>query len=309
MGDFQSGVWPVMLTPFAENGDLDLQGVDALTDWYIKTGVAGVFAVCLSGEMYHLSDEERIVLAERVVRRAGGRVPVVAAGTFGGEIETQAETVRRIAATGVDGVVVVVCQMANMIEGDAGWKNNVARLLDATDDIPLGLYECPRPYHRLLAPDLVKWLGLTGRFQFLKDTSIDESNIGAKLDACNGSPLGVYTPNEVMLLPCLKRGSDGHCGTMANFWPDLHVWLCRSFKNAPDAAARLQRFLTVIKPAALNKYIASAKSYVGMLGLPITAVCRAKTEKLQSVEVATLANLRSLVDELRGDLGIVDGAG
>ena len=119
--------------------------------------------------------------------------------------------------------------------------------------------------------------------------------------------MGIYPANEVMLPPCLKRGSDGYCGTMANFWPDLHVWLCRSFKNEPEAAERLQRFLTVIKPAALHKYKASAKTYLGMLGLPITAVCRDKPETLREPELITLANLRSVVEEIRIDMGINGG--
>ena len=94
------GVWPVMLTPFKENGEVDWSGVDALTDWYIEAGVAGLFAVCLSSEMYELTEEEKISLVRRVVKRSAGRVPVVASGTFGGSIKRQAQFIKETTLEG-----------------------------------------------------------------------------------------------------------------------------------------------------------------------------------------------------------------
>ncbi|MBW1937061.1 MAG: dihydrodipicolinate synthase family protein [Deltaproteobacteria bacterium] len=85
-----------MLTPFKENGEVDWAGVDALTDWYIEAGVAGLFAVCLSSEMYELTEEEKINLVRRVVKRSAGKVPVVASGTFGGSIKRQAQFIKNI---------------------------------------------------------------------------------------------------------------------------------------------------------------------------------------------------------------------
>ena len=41
-------------------------GVDQLVEWYIKQEVAGIFTVCLSSEMYHLTPKERLELAKRV---------------------------------------------------------------------------------------------------------------------------------------------------------------------------------------------------------------------------------------------------
>ena len=63
MVDLPKGVWPVMLTPFTADGAIDWDGVDVLTDWYIESGVAGLFAVCASSEMYHLTEGERYALA------------------------------------------------------------------------------------------------------------------------------------------------------------------------------------------------------------------------------------------------------
>lgn len=96
-----SGVWPVMLTPLHDDREIDWKGLDALTEWYLQAGVAGLFAVCLSSEMYDLSSAERLELSAHVVKRVNGRVPVVASGTFGGSISSQAGFSRQMVDTGV----------------------------------------------------------------------------------------------------------------------------------------------------------------------------------------------------------------
>ena len=88
--DFADGVWPVMITAFTRNKQIDWDGMDRLTDWYIDSGIAGLFAVCGSSEMRELTSEERLALATRVVKRVNGRIQVVATGTFGGAVEEQA---------------------------------------------------------------------------------------------------------------------------------------------------------------------------------------------------------------------------
>lgn len=78
--NFPGGVWPVMLTPFDKNGEVDYLALEKLTEWYIAHKVSGLFAVCQSSEMFCLSLEERMKVAETVVRTADGRVPVIASG-------------------------------------------------------------------------------------------------------------------------------------------------------------------------------------------------------------------------------------
>eukprot|EP01049_Picozoa_sp_SAG25_P025075 SAG25_NODE_11694_length_298_cov_0.773869_1_plen_45_part_10 len=41
-------------------------------EWYIASGVAGLFAVCQSSEMYALSEDERLELAGYVAAQAAG---------------------------------------------------------------------------------------------------------------------------------------------------------------------------------------------------------------------------------------------
>ena len=58
--EFPNGVYPVMLTPFTENNEVDYEALGKLIDWYIEKGVNGLFADCQSSEMFFLSLEERV---------------------------------------------------------------------------------------------------------------------------------------------------------------------------------------------------------------------------------------------------------
>lgn len=77
---FQNGMWPVMLTPLQQNGDVDYPALEELINWYIKEGSAGLFAVCQSSEMFYLSKEEREELTRFIKKISNGRVPVISSG-------------------------------------------------------------------------------------------------------------------------------------------------------------------------------------------------------------------------------------
>ena len=92
--DFPGGVWPVMLTPFTEENQVDYAALKELVEWYIENGVDGLFAVCQSSEMFKLTLKERVTAAAKVKEYAAGRVPVIASGThfrFCGRSDRRAE--------------------------------------------------------------------------------------------------------------------------------------------------------------------------------------------------------------------------
>ena len=127
-----------------------------------------------------MTPKERLQLAERVYKKAANRVLVVSTGTYGpfgtgqihdyatAGIEGQAAFVREISKY-CDAVVVVTAFMDPHKTGsDEVWQKNTELLLKLTPGIPLGLYECPVPYKRLLSPKLLAWCAQTGRFLFHK---------------------------------------------------------------------------------------------------------------------------------------------
>ena len=298
------GLWPVMLNAFHEDGSIDWPGVDALTDWYIERGSAGLFACCGSSEMFHLDDGERLEVSRRVVNRAEGRVPVVATGTFGGPVEDQAAFVRRMADTGVDAVVVIVCLLAGRDEDEEVLKRNMERLLELTDPVPLGLYECPTPYHRLISPGLFGYLGGTGRFLYHKDTVCNIEVLRQKIDAVRSTGLGVYNAHFETGLEGLRYGAAGISPVTGNVFPELFSWLCAEYDRQPEAAEEVQRMMTSLAPVVNNKYLVTCKRYLQRIGIPITTRCRSTDARLTDFDEGLIDGLATSIERFSDVLGI-----
>ena len=82
-------MWPVMLTPFTERGEVDYNGLEKLIEFYEAGGSDGLFATCQSSEIFYLSLEERIKIASFVKKHA--HIPVIASGHVSYSREDQAE--------------------------------------------------------------------------------------------------------------------------------------------------------------------------------------------------------------------------
>ena len=298
MDEPASGVWPVMLTPFTETGAIDWPALERLTEWYIDAGVGGLFAVSLSSEMFELSPEERARLAETVVDVAAGRVPVVATGTFGGD---HAASVTAMADAGVDAVVLNAATLVGVDESEEAWRAAFDALVAATD-VPLGLYECPRPYHRLLSTATLEHAGATRRVSFLKDTCCDRDRLANRIAATAGTPLGVCNANVPTLLESLRVGATGYSGTLANVCPALLAWLVAN----PDAdvSDALHRDLTLFDHAIRPAYPASTKAYHERWGVGCTTTCRTGHDPLRDRHAATLERLHEAIDAWHDRLDI-----
>lgn len=272
-----NGVWPTMVTPFKENGEIDFIAQERAIEWYIRQGVDGLFAVCQSSEMFHLSLEERVKLASFIKEKAAGRVPVIASGHISDSYEDQVEELKAIAATGIDALVLITNRLAQEHESDDVWKANLEKLLgQLPEDIPLSFYECPHPYKRIISPELLQWCASTGRFHFLKDTSCDTDNIRQKLEAVQDSALKIYNANSATLLETLRLGIAGYSGVMANFHPDLYVWLYRNWENEPKRAEKLINYLSMTSLIEKQLYPVNAKYYLMLEGVFDNYYCRVK---------------------------------
>ncbi|MGI6705241.1 MAG: dihydrodipicolinate synthase family protein [Clostridia bacterium] len=299
---FPNGVWPTMLTPFTDDNKVDYDALEKLVDWYISQGVHGLFAVCQSSEMFFLSLEERVGVARFVKEKANGRIPVIASGHISDSLEDQAHELNRIAQTGVDAVILLTNRLAKQDEGDDIWLENLKRLLDKLpEDLPLGFYECPYPYKRIISPELLKWCADTGRFYFLKDTSCDVENMRAKLHAIKGTQLKLFNANTASLLDTLQLGAHGFSGVMANFQSDLYVWLTENFHKKPEKARKLNDFLTICALIERQVYPVNAKYYLASIGVLNSIQTRTKNpaelNEVAKSEVAQLIRLTELFRE------------
>ena len=70
------GITVAMITPITPENRVDFEKMQQLTEFLIQKGVNCLYVCGTDGEMFHLTAEERMKLAETVVQTAAGRVIV-----------------------------------------------------------------------------------------------------------------------------------------------------------------------------------------------------------------------------------------
>lgn len=200
------GLWPVMLTPFQDNNEIDTVSLHELVEFYVQKGSKGLFANCLSSEMFQLTDKERLLVVRTVVKEANSQTPVVASGTFSHDIPACADFIKKIYDQGPVAVIIITNQIAAIDEDDSVFKKRVEQLLKLTGNIPLGMYECPAPYKRLLSGEMMHWLAESNRFFYHKDTSCDPVAIKKKLPIVKDSSFAFFNANTTTALYSLEEG-------------------------------------------------------------------------------------------------------
>jgi len=263
-----------MVTPFDETLKIDAGAYRAICAWYLDHAAGGLYASCLSSEMFHLTNEERLLLVSEAVKTAGGRIPVAATGNLGATIEEHIAMCRQVAGAGADVVMLVVPEFLDSDSDLERYYMSIAEQVDA----PLGLYECPVPRAFHLSLDLVGRLAQTGRFFAYKETSCDITKIRAHLAATAGTPLALLQANTPYLLDAVLAGTPGSMTIAAIWLPELVDAVIRKAQaNDPDAE-RLQAQLCAMKLAQRSVHPLGSKYLLHKRGLPIAARGRAVRE-------------------------------
>jgi len=283
----------VMLTPFTDDNTIDYAGMDSLTDFYITTGANGLFANCYSSEMNFLSQEERVQLTKAVVNISAGRVPVISTGTFYTTTEENIDFIKRIYDQGVDAVILISSILVNENESEDVLKKKVDRILNSTGSIPLGMYECPTPYKRLLSVEMMKWLADTGRFLCYKDTSCNSASIKIKIDAVRGSRLKIYDAHTPNAFSSMQDGAAGLTPISANFFPELYVHFLELFKSGCYKKQKElgDKMSIMDKVIHQQSYPLAAKMFLKKRGIDISSNTRMPSKALSKMDSSILDSL------------------
>ncbi len=261
------GIVPVMLTPFTEGNEIDYKGLEQLIDWYLAHGADALFAVCQSSEMLFLSLEERVALSQFVIDYTAGRVPVISSGHISPAIEDQIEELNAVAETGPDALVLVSNRLDPENQGSDTFLGNLKSVMDALPaTMPLGLYECPAPYRRLLSDEEVEFCAQSGRFVVVKDVSCDLNTVIRRVALVQGTPLNIINANAAIAYEAMQHGSKGFSGVFTNFHPDLYNWLYHHAAKAPEFAQQLAWFLSLSAVTETLGYPKNAKVFHQRLG-------------------------------------------
>jgi 4-hydroxy-tetrahydrodipicolinate synthase len=294
------GIMPVMLTPFTDDNAIDWAGLERLVEWYLANGADALFAVAQSSEMQFLSLAERAALGKAVVDQVAGRVPVVVSGHVSDDLNAQVEELLVAASTGADAVILVTNHLDPQRAGTDVFRATLDALLARLPrEVPLGLYECPAPYRRLLSDDELTLCINTERFVVLKDVSCDLPTITRRVEMAAGSPLAIVNANAALAWDAMQVGSRGFCGVHTNYHPDLYKWLLAQGDAQPDIRERLVPFLAMAALSEAFGYPAQAKLFHRKIGTFESTRCRAIDYDVEERFWAIDAVLDKMIDGAR----------
>ena len=161
-----NGVYPTMITPYTDNNEIDYNAVLQILQWYTEKGVTAVFAICQSSEIFFLSFEERLELLRFIMRNKPAGMTVVASGNTSADPDTILREAEAFIETGIDGYVFIANRFAAEDEPDEVLAQRMLDMAERLPQIPLGVYECPYPYKRVLTPDVLRLLSSNEKFCF-----------------------------------------------------------------------------------------------------------------------------------------------
>lgn len=234
------GVYIIAATPFTDEGAVDLQSVDSLTDFYLGCGVHGFTLLGMMGEAHKLTADESISVVNRVIGRAQGRQVIVGVSHAG------LENVRRLSHEAMmAGAAGVMVAPPPGLKGDEGLYNYYAQVFAALgphipvvyQDYPqtTGVYLPVNVFERLVDdfPQLVmlKHEDAPGLAKLTKVREGERKPGRRRVSILVGNG-GLYYPQE------MRRGADG---AMTGFaWPEMLVQVYELFaKGKPEEAEDL----------------------------------------------------------------------
>lgn len=229
------GVTTAMVTPFTADDRPDLAALEQLTEMLIARGVNCLYPGGTTGEMLRMTQEERMQVAETVIKTAANRVPVfIHVGCM-----RQDDTIalaRHAAASGAQGIGVVTPQFfgCNDAEMEAYF---VAVATSVPADFPVYLYNIPQCAANDLKTDVIRRIrtkapnviGVKYSFADMPRT-VEYLNVAAGFSVLHGA--------DKLFASMLMMGCDGTVSGCSCVFPEPYVNVYRAYVSGDLAQAQ-----------------------------------------------------------------------
>jgi 4-hydroxy-2-oxoglutarate aldolase len=260
-----SGILLPFTTPFNEHGGVDASALRLNLENWNRTGIGGHVALGSTGERVHLGEREYF----EVIETARANVPNHLTFIVGaGQQSTQAtiEEVRRVAATGVDAVLVITPHFYRAEMTQSALVNHYLAVADASP-VPVLLYSVPQFTNVTLQPETIARLSEHENIVGVKDSSGDILNLAETVRLVPEDFL-VLTGNGAALYPALCVGARGAILAVGCIAPRLSVAIHEAFEAGEHERAReMQQRLTRLTRGIPGRYgISGLKAALDMLG-------------------------------------------
>jgi N-acetylneuraminate lyase len=229
-----SGVWPAMLTPLTETGQVEHGELEKLVELLVRQGLGGLYILGSTGQWPLLSLEQRQAVAERVVKTAAGRVPII---VHVGAVATDdaVALARHAARIGADGVSAVT-PIYYPAGPDVVFEHY--RRIGAASDLPLFVYHLSIVNQMTLGPrDYVDRVLTLPHIAGMKVTDHDLFQL-ALMHAHAGDRLLLFSGADELMCHAALCGVVGAIGSFYNLWGPACMAARQAFVDGSFEAGR-----------------------------------------------------------------------
>lgn len=259
------GVFPPMITPFTQSGDVDFDAHIRNIERWNNVDLGGYLVLGSNSETPYLAESEKLKLVELTVKHtAKGRV--VLAGTG---LESTRETIRLtnvIADLGVHAALVLTPNFYGSQMNDEALINHFQKVADASR-IPIFIYNVPAYTHLVISIDAVKALSKHTNIIGMKDSSGDVPRLAALKNVVPPS-FNLIVGTASAWYPALTLGIKAGILALANFAGPQCAQVQRLFEEGKqEAAGALHLKLVPVNTAFTSTHgIAGLKYAASLLG-------------------------------------------
>lgn len=287
-------VLTAMVTPFTENGDVDLDAARKLAKHLVDNGCDGLVLTGTTGEISTITDEEHVEIYRAVIDEVGDRAAIIA-GTSTNDTRHSVNLSRRAEAAGVDGLLLVTPYYNK--PSQAGIQAHFETIANSVD-LPIMLYDIPGRSVMPIETDTIVKLAAHPQIVALKDAKgelMETTKVIARTD------LDVYSGDDGMTLPLMAIGGKGVVSVTAHVAPTGYRELVDAAQSGDFAAARQKHFeldpmqraiMTHLQGAVAAKYVLARTGVIptAKVRLPLVEPTAAELEPvLADLQEAGLA--------------------
>ena len=282
------GAGVALITPFNKDKSVNYDELGRIIDRQIE-GKTDALIVCgTTGEPATMTEEEKLSVIEFAVKRTAGRIPVIA-GTGSNTTEGAAAFTRKVAALGVDGMLVVT-PYYNKATQNGLYEHY--RLIAAQTDLPIIMYNVPsRTGCNLLPETAVRIAEDCPNVIGIKEASGNLSQV-ARLARLAGNQLSIYSGNDDQILPVLSLGGVGVISVLSNVVPEETHNMVHDYLNGDLITAKnlqldyldlVDALFSEVNPIPVKAAMNLLGYNVGGLRLPLTELEEPHCRELERV--------------------------
>lgn len=288
--DAVRGAITPLVTPFHDDGSLDLDAIPRLVDWQLAHGTHGISVGGSTGEPTSQTVAERIEVMRTTSEAINGRVPLLpGTGTalMAETLELTAEA-QRLGATAA--LIVTPYYSRPQQDGLFTWYSRIA---SAFPDLPILVYNVPvRAAVDIMPATVGRLRRAHENIVGIKETTRDFEHLSYVLNEC-GTDFIALSGIELLCYPMLCLGGRGHLSCVGNFAPDPVAELYEAFMSADHVRARELHYdlHPLVEAAFAETNPAPAKWVMKKLGLLESDLCRMPLAPLSASGRAKVSRL------------------